>query len=353
MNTKKTAMVFIADTKGINSMSLLLQYLTNEEKLLVRKKAMPLFIPPMLAQLTTDYFADSDWLYEPKLDGERCLLFKKGKQINLKSRNNISNNISYPTIIETVQSLSLPNCILDGEMVTLERKISNFSKLQALFGVTSAEKVKALNLKVYYYVFDILYYDGYDLTHLPLITRKKLLKTLIPFKSPFRYLAHTRTNGLVYYKNACKKGWEGVMVKNKYSTYVSKRSSNWLKFKCSNEQEFVIGGFTEPGGSRIHFGALLLGYYARKKLMYAGKVGTGFDVNLLTTLGTKLHAIESAKNPFANYNDSMRDVHWVKPILVCEIKFTEWTRDNKLRHPSFLGLRRDKAAKDVKKEVPK
>lgn len=331
-------------------MANVLHYLTTEELSLIKKKTMPSFLPPMLAKLTTDYFSDPDWIFEPKLDGERCLLFKKGTHITLKSRNDKKLNASYPEIVHALQLLSLPDCIIDGEIVAFKNKITSFSTLQARFGLISETKAKETGVKVYYYVFDLMYCDGYDLTELPLITRKKILKAAIPFKGPFRYLPHKNTKGILYHQQACQKGWEGVMAKNKYSTYVLKRSSNWLKFKCSNEQEFVIGGFTAPGGSRIKFGALLLGYYAKKKLHYAGKVGTGFDVQLLTSLGKKLLSLQTKKNPFINYDESIKDVYWVRPILVCQIKFTEWTHTNKLRHPSFLGLRRDKAAKDVKKE---
>jgi bifunctional non-homologous end joining protein LigD len=327
----------------------LLQLLSPEEKKLLQKISMPAFINPMLATLTDKRFSDKEWIFERKLDGERCLLFKKGKTITLKSRNDKILNASYPEIIAALKKLNLPNCILDGEIVAFDKKNTSFTLLSERFGA-SAAKALVSKIDVYYYVFDMPYCDGYFLTHLPLLTRKMLLEKLISFNDIVRYVAHKKEKGEVYFKQACKNKWEGLIAKKSDSTYVFKRSSNWLKFKCSNEQEFVIGGYTTPGGSRLHFGALLLGYYEKGKLQYAGKVGTGFDQKILTELGKKLQHNESKTNPFVNCDLSTKNVHWIKPVLVCEVQFTEWTRSNKLRHPSYLGLRRDKDAKEVRKE---
>lgn len=327
----------------------LFNFLNAQEKKLIHKKAMPSFIQPMLATLTDERFSDPEWIFERKLDGERCLLFKKGKKITLKSRNDKILNESYPEIVAAIQRLDLPDCIMDGEIVAFDKKITSFSLLQGRFG-TSAAKAQLSKIPVYYYVFDIMYCDGYLLTHLPLLTRKTILKNLIPPRSLIRYVTHKNEKGQALFKKACADKWEGLIAKKKDSTYVSKRSSNWLKFKCSNEQELVIGGYTAPGGSRLNFGALLLGYYKNGKLHYAGKVGTGFNTEILNDLGKKLEKLKTKKNPFVNYDISTKDVYWVKPILVCEVQFTEWTSDNKLRHPSYLGLRRDKDAREVKKE---
>jgi DNA ligase D-like protein (predicted ligase) len=328
----------------------LLQLLSPDEKKLIHKKPMPTFIKPMLAQLTHSYFSDKDWIFERKLDGERGLLFNKGKSVILKSRNNKVLNESYPEIVAAVKKLSLPPCILDGEIVTLKKGITSFSLLQKRFGINGPLKTMESKIPVYYYVFDILYYDGYLVTHLPLLVRKRILKNGILFKGIFRYLPHKNEKGELYLKQACKDKWEGLIAKQKNSLYVTKRSSNWLKFKCSNEQEFVIGGYTESTNPAWSFGALLIGYYDKHELKYAGKVGTGFDQNLLTELGKELKKLEIKTNPFDNYDLSTKKVHWIKPTLVCEVQFTEWTDSNKLRHPSFLGLRRDKAAKEVRKE---
>jgi bifunctional non-homologous end joining protein LigD len=326
-----------------------LPLLSPEEKKLVRKQIMPSFIKPMLATLTKNYFSHKDWIFERKLDGERCLLFKKGGTITLKSRNDKIISQSYPEIEEAIKKLNLPDCVLDGEIVAFNKKTTSFSLLQGRLGVKNILQGKSF--PVYYYAFDILYCNGYLLTHLPLLTRKKILESLLPKDKTICYVTHKDTNGLAYLKQACKNKWEGLIAKKNDSTYISKRSSNWLKFKCSNEQELVIGGYTSPGGSRLNFGALLLGYYEKGKLHYAGKVGTGFNFAILKDLGKKLKALETKKNPFVNFDDSLEDIHWVKPQLVCEVQFTEWTKTNKLRHPSYLGLRRDKAAKEVKKEA--
>ena len=326
-----------------------LNLLSSQEKKLIHKKRMPTFIKPMLATLTKERFSDSAWIFERKLDGERCLLFKKNNTIILKSRNNKILNQSYPEIIAALEKLNLPDCILDGEIVAIRKKITSFSLLSQRFGVTSIKK-NTSKIPVYYYVFDILYCDGYITTHLPLLTRKKILKSILLKDKTICYVTHKNKQGESYFKQACANKWEGLIAKKADSPYISRRSPHWLKFKCSNEQELVIGGYTSPGGSRLHFGALLLGYYEKGKLHYAGKVGTGFNQKILRDLGRELIKLKTTHNPFINYDGSMEDIHWVKPILVCEIQFTEWTSGNKLRHPSYLGLRRDKDAKDVRKE---
>lgn len=319
----------------------------NQKKL--KKKRMPLFIEPMLATLTHDYFNDNQWIFECKFDGERCLAFIDNKQVLLKSRNNKNLNASYPEIVSALQQMNTKQIILDGEMVAFQGHVTSFSKLQARFGLTTQEKETKSNVNVYYYVFDILYYDGYDVTELPLLIRKKILKEAVPFSSPIRYTTHKNTYGIRYHKEACQKKWEGIIAKEKKSTYVHKRSAYWLKFKCVANQELVIGGFTEPHGSRVGFGALLLGYYDTNVLQYAGKVGTGFNEATLKTLYKELKKIQTKECPF-NHIPQEKNVHWVKPIIVAEIGFTEWTKSNKLRHPRFQGLRRDKKAKDVAKE---
>jgi len=331
-----------------------LSLLSTDEKKLLQKKPMPTFIKPMLAQLTNDRFSDKNWIFERKLDGERCLIFKKGQNIILKSRNNKILNESYPELVAAAKELYSIDCILDGEIVAFKKKETSFSLLQQRFGVNYAAKKSPPKIPIYYYAFDILYYDGYLVTDLPLLTRKTILKMVIPPKNKvLEYVEHKDEKGTLYFKQACKNKWEGLIAKKKKSLYLSKRSPNWLKFKCSNEQEFVIAGYTDPKGSRINFGALLLGYFEKEKLKYAGKVGTGFNEETLKELGKKLKKNEIKKNPFINYDETTKNIHWVKPILVCEVKFSEWTKTNKLRHPSYLGLRLDKAAKEVVQEIVK
>jgi DNA ligase D-like protein (predicted ligase) len=329
----------------------LFDYLTVHEKKSLKKTEMPDFIQPMLATLTERRFSDKNWIFERKLDGERCLLLKKGTHIILKSRNNKILNNSYPEIIDEAKKLNLPNCILDGEIVSFKKKETSFSLLQERFGVSNITEDFMKRIPVSYCIFDIIYYDNYLITHLPLLTRKNILKELIPLQGILQYVIHKKEKGELYFKQACSSKWEGLIAKKSDSTYISKRSQNWLKFKCSAEQELIIGGYTSPGGARINFGALLLGYYKNNILHYAGKVGTGFNEKTLKTLGALLKKNKIKTCPFDNYDASTRNVHWVKPILVCEIKFTEWTRDNKLRHSSYLGLRNDKDAKEVVQEI--
>lgn len=331
-------------------MDRLLKKLMIQEKGALVQKNMPVFTQPMLAQLTDNYFSSPEWIFERKLDGERCLVFIKKGRVTLKSRNDKVLNGSYPEIVEAFESYTIPDVILDGEIVAFKGTQTSFEKLQKRFDIKDPEKARQTGFKVYFYAFDLLYFDGYDTTHISLIKRKQLLKNAIQFKNPIRYTMHVNEKGVWCRNQACKKGWEGVIAKKRTSIYEHKRSSNWLKFKCVNEQELVIGGYTKPQGSRIGFGSLLLGYYSNNKLHYAGKVGTGFNDALLSTLYAKLKKAETDTNPFVNYDDSLRGVQWVKPKIVCQVGFTEWTRHNKLRHPRFLGVRNDKSAREVRQE---
>ena len=316
------------------------------------KKRMPTFEQPMLATLTKEYFSDKNWIFEHKFDGVRGLIFKNKNKISLKSRNNKSLDASYLEITRAAQQLAVDQIILDGEVVAFDGELTSFEKLQARPGLISAKKAHATGIAVYIYVFDILYLDGYDLTQLPLLARKALLKSCIEFNDTLRYTTHITKKGEELFNHACKKGWEGIIAKKSDSTYVHNRSPQWLKFKCVANQELVIGGYTNPQNSRIGFGALLMGYYKDNTFVYAGKVGTGFSDEFLTNFSKKLKKIERKTNPFSS--DEMVDdtVHFVRPHYVAEIGFEEWTRHNKLRHPRFQGLRTDKKAQDVVKETP-
>jgi bifunctional non-homologous end joining protein LigD len=212
-------------------------------------------------------------------------------------------------------------------------------------GVRSCRKVP-----VWLYLFDLLYLDRYDIRLVPLRYRKQVLRDAFQFRDPLRFTEHCDTEGEAYYRRACSLGWEGVIAKNAGSVYVSGRTRDWLKFKCQQSQEFVIGGYTDPRGHRIGFGALLLGVYRRGKLVYSGKVGTGFDNDTLRRLSSKLAKLQTTTCPFAQDGLPRRGVHWVKPKLVAQIDFTEWTQGGKLRHPRFLGLREDKQPEEVVRE---
>lgn len=323
--------------------------ISEQEKDKLRKKKQPDWTSPMLAKLTHDHFSNPEWIYERKLDGERCLAFISSGKVILKSRNNKDIGVSYPEIVEALEKSGFSQGIVDGEIVAFEGNKTSFAKLQNRMHVKNEEEARGKE-KVYYYIFDVLHAGQYDLTRLPLNERKKVVKNIMRYQDPLRYLPHRREKGLEYYEQACSKGWEGIIAKNGRSRYVHSRSSQWLKFKCVHEQELVVGGFTEPQGSRIGLGALLLGYYQKDKLRYAGKVGTGFDDKTLSDLRKKLDKLETGENPFYRDEGAEKGVHWVKPRLVAQIGFTEWTGDNRLRHPRFLGLRRDKEPKKVKKE---
>jgi len=310
------------------------------------KKPFPREVRPMLATLTHDYFYSPDWIYERKFDGERCFAFKNRSMVTLRSRNNITINESYPEIAAAIKKLTgIKSALFDGEVVAFEGSKTSFEALQSRM-----HKKGQRPQKIFYYIFDILYCDGYDLTKLPLIERKHILEKLFSFKDPLRITEYRFKASSAYFTAACTKGWEGLVVKDTQAPYFHKRSRAWLKFKCVADQELVIGGYTEPRGSRTGFGALLMGYYKNGKLHYAGKVGTGFDTKILHELGRELVALESSHCPFSNYDRSANGVHWVKPKLVAEIAFEEWTRDNKLRHSRYLGLRRDKNPKKVVQE---
>ncbi|HSO07044.1 MAG TPA: non-homologous end-joining DNA ligase [Pelomicrobium sp.] len=315
---------------------------------------MPKWTAPMLATLTDKRFSDPDWIYERKLDGERCLVFRDGHGARLMSRNRKRLDDTYPELVEAVEGASDARFVADGEVVAFEGDITSFARLQGRMQLSDPDEARTSGIKVYYYLFDLLHLDGYDLTGLPLATRKSLLKQLLSFKGPLRYTAHRREHGEKYHREACDKGWEGVIAKDAASAYAHSRSRSWLKFKCVHEQELVIGGYTEPKGSRKGFGALVVGFYRGKTLHYAGKVGTGFDDETLESLAKKLRQREQDECPFAEEHAAKeKGVHWVEPELVGQFGFTEWTREDRLRHPRFLGLRRDKPAKKVVKETPK
>lgn len=301
------------------------------------------WIAPQLATLKKEIFSEINWIFEEKFDGIRCIAIKSKGKVSLYSRNHKSLNLDFPEIVAQMESEPSRDYVVDGEIVAFEGKVTSFSKLQR----RGHEKTK-----VYFYIFDLLFWDRAKTTSLPLLERKKLLKTHFPFGGLIRYTPHVSTKGEAFFKKGKEKGWEGVIGKRGDSLYLSKRTNNWLKFKYTPVQEFVIGGYTEPQRSRIGFGALLIGYYEKGKLLYAGKVGTGYDTALLTSLSRKLSSLKRAHSPFATQLKE-KTAHFVHPSLVCEVGFTEWTKEGKLRHPRFLGLRKDKPAKNVLRERSK
>lgn len=318
----------------------------------LKEKKMLSFEKPMLATLTKDYFSNSDWVFERKFDGERCFIYKNNNKVFLKSRNNKKLDATYPEIVQAAQNLKVNQIILDGEIVAFHGNETSFEKLQSRLGLKDSKKALETGVQVYIYVFDILYLDGYDLTNLPWQYRKSILQKSILFQDPIRYTEHQNNDGLKFFKTACSKHWEGLIAKQKNAPYSHARSTDWLKFKCIQDQELVIAGYTLPQRSRIGFGALLLGYYKNEKLIFAGKVGTGFSDEFLTMFIKKLQAIETTKNYFSSSIMAGPKTRFVIPKYVAQIGFENWTKRNILRQPRFQGLRYDKKPKDVVLELP-
>ncbi len=322
--------------------------LSDEDKEKLKKSTPPDRTSPMLATLTKEHFSREGWIFERKFDGQRCLVFQTGKTVKLMSRNKKEISRQYPEIVEAFENQKY-RFIADGEIVAFEGKVSSFRKLQPRMHSKNPDT----SVKVFFYVFDLLFLEGYDLSKLELRSRKSLLKEALNYDSDIlRFTPHRNTKGEEFLKEACKNGWEGLIAKDAGSTYIHSRSKSWLKFKCEKRQELVICGYTAPGGSRKHFGALIVGFYNDGKLINAGKVGTGYSDKTLELVYDKMKPLEQKNQPFDQKKTSYKNVTWLKPKLVGEFRFSEWTADNKLRHPSFMGLREDKKAKDVTKEEP-
>lgn len=306
----------------------------------------------MKAKLTDRPFSDPAWLFERKLDGIRASVRKAGGQVTLTSRTDKPLTPAYPELVEALEAEPAGDFLADGEIVAFDGARTSFERLQGRMGIHDPRLARLTRIPVYLYLFDLIEFDGHDLTGVPLRTRKATLKRIISFHDPVRYTPHRNERGEELFREACAKGWEGLIAKRADSPYVHGRSNDWLKLKCSFEQELVIGGFTPPQGSRRHFGALLVGFYEGGELRYAGKVGTGFSEATLGKLGGRLKALEVPRSPFGRGGGQPRDAHWVEPRLVGQFGFGEWTRDGKLRHPRFLGLREDKRPEEVVREVP-
>jgi bifunctional non-homologous end joining protein LigD len=315
-----------------------------------RPSSPPRSIEPEFATLVSEAPEGDDWIHEIKFDGYRFLAFLEGGRARLQSRNGLDWTERLPGLAAEIATLPARRLVLDGEVVTLTREgVSDFGALKDALGRRDEENL-------FYYVFDLLHLDGVDYRDVPLLQRKDVLRELLESaKSPrLRYADHVAGRGGIFYRRSCELGLEGVVSKRKDSPYRSGRGLDWVKVKCWKRQEFVVAGFTDPQSSREGFGALLLGVHEGSDLVYAGRVGTGFDEPLLRELRRRLDALERPDSPFAAplSRPERRGVHWVKPSLVAEVSFSGWTRDHRLRHPSFVGLREDKSAADVVRERP-
>jgi len=301
-------------------------------------------IEPMKAVLSDEPFSDPDWIFERKLDGIRCLAIRDGSGVSLMSRTAHRMNDQFPEIAAALEREPAEDFIADGELVAFRDGITSFERLQ---------QRHRKHVPVFLYLFDLARLGGEDLRPLPLRERKSRLRSGLRFDDPIRFNPHRRgEHGEELFRDACRKGLEGVIAKRADSPYRGGRSRDWLKLKCHAEQELVIGGFTAPKGSRTEFGALLVGYNQNGALRYAGKVGTGFDQATLRELGPRLRELEQDESPFEPFKPVPPGTRWVRPELVGQVAFSEWTRDGRLRHPRYLGLRDDKPAREVVRELP-
>jgi bifunctional non-homologous end joining protein LigD len=300
--------------------------------------SFPDWVEPMAATLTQERFTGPDWIFERKLDGIRLLAFKQGSDVRLFSRNRLPQNI--PSVAEAIATLPVHDAILDGE-VTWGRSSRDDR---------GAVGEPPLPGNIAYHVFDILWLDGRDVMSLPLEARRTLLSEL-PLQSPLRRVSALDDERP--WERASREGWEGVVAKRRDAPYEHRRSPHWLKMKCEASQELAVGGFTDPQGGRVGLGALLVGYFEGDDFVFAGKVGTGFDTKLLLDLRARLDALEITNTPFTKSVGLPRlRAHWVRPEIVVQVAFIEWTRHGKLRHSRLLGIRTDKAARQVVRESP-
>ncbi len=292
----------------------------------------------MKAVLTAERPSGPEWVFERKLDGIRCLAVKDGGRTRLYSRNELSLNDRYPAIAAALDADPADGFVIDGEAVAFVGGRDRFG------GGDGSE--------LFYYVFDVLVAEGRDVRELPLEERRQVLEDVLRWSDPLRTTEQVTGDGAALLAEACGDGWEGLIAKRLGTPYVSTRSRDWLKLKCTRAQELVIGGFTAPRGSRTDLGALLVGHFEGDRLRYAGKVGTGFTHATLRELAGKLAPLARDTSPFEPEKGIPRAATWVEPELVAQIAFMEWTPDGRLRHPSFLGLRIDKAAREVVREEP-
>jgi len=315
-------------------------------------------IHPMLATASSRRVFDPTWLLERKLDGVRAIAERAGDRVRLWSRTGKPLEATYPELVAALAAQPVPDFTVDGEITALdEHGATSFALLQQRMGLHHPTRALASGVAVTYFLFDVVRLMGHDTTALPLTDRKQLLAESIAFEEPLRFTEHQPAPAQrpVPLDEACAAGWEGLIAKRADSRYAQRRSSDWLKLKCEAGQELVIGGFTDPSGSRTGFGALLLGYYEPGHLepgvglRYAGKVGTGFDTRTLLALRAVLDGLTRSDSPFAE-PVPVRAPHWVEPRLVAQIGFTEWTREGRLRAPRFLGLRQDRPAAEVVRE---
>lgn len=316
-----------------------------------RKARMPDVIHPMLATLVDDPFSDPEWIFETKWDGFRSVCFVKGGKARLVSRNQIEMTAQYPELADVGKRVDAKEAILDGEIVALDQDgMPRFQLLQPRVGRKSGLQTLRGKGKIVYFVFDLLYCDGYDMTRCSVVERKQMLERILRPASAIKLSEYIEADGKAFFKQIEKFHLEGMIAKRANSPYVPKRSSDWLKVKTIQRSEVVVGGYTEPRGSRSHFGALVVGLYKDRELHYVAHVGGGFNQRSLSDIYKLMQPLKAKQSPFVDAPKTNEPVQWLKPELVAEVKFSEWTADARLRHPVFVGLREDKKPEDCRFE---
>jgi bifunctional non-homologous end joining protein LigD len=312
---------------------------------------MPTIIHPMLATLVDDPFSNPEWIFETKWDGFRSVCFVENGKARFVSRNQIEMTPQYPELAGVAKQLDAKEAILDGEIVALDKDgMPRFQLLQPRVGRKSGIEALRGHGHIVYFVFDLLYVDGNNLMTCPLVERKEVLERILKPASFIKLSEHIDGDGEAFFKQIEKFHLEGMIAKRAASPYVEKRSKDWLKVKTIMRSEVVIGGYTQPRGSRSHFGALVVGLYRDKQLHYVAHVGGGFNQRSLAELFKLMQPLKTKASPFVDAPKTNEPVQWIKPKLVAEAKFSEWTADQRLRHPIFVGLREDKAPEDCRFE---
>jgi bifunctional non-homologous end joining protein LigD len=316
-----------------------------------RAARMPEIIHPMLATLVDDPFSNSEWIFETKWDGFRSICFVKQGKSRFVSRNQIEMTPQYPELAGVAKQIDAKEAILDGEIVALDKDgMPRFQLLQPRVGRKSGIEALRGQGHIVYYVFDLLYVDGQDLTSCPLVERKEVLEQILKPAGFIKLSEHILGDGEAFFKQIEKFHLEGMIAKRAASPYVQKRTRDWLKVKTIQRSEVVIGGYTEPRGSRAHFGALVVGLYRGHDLHYVAHVGGGFNQRSLAEIYKLMQPLKAKTSPFVDAPKTNEPVQWLKPKLVAEVKFSEWTADYRLRHPVFIGLREDKQPEECRFE---
>lgn len=317
-----------------------------------RKARMPDVIKPMLATLVDDPFSDPEWIFETKWDGFRSVCFITKGSARFVSRNQIEMTPQYPELVNIPKQINAKEAILDGEIVALdEHGMPRFQLLQNKLRIRSGSYAKATKAQLVYFAFDLLYYDGYDLMNCAVVERKALLEKILRPASFIKYSDHIGGDGKEFFRHIEKFHLEGMIAKRAASKYVQKRTSDWLKVKTVLRSEVAIGGYTQPRGTRSYFGSLVVGLYRGHDLHYVAHTGGGFNERTLAAIYKLMQPLKTVRSPFVNAPKTNEPVQWIKPRLVAEVKFSEWTADDRMRQPIFLGLREDKKAEDCRFEI--